>query len=135
MMTRLKSDLEKELDANLKNKPLKVTKSFLSGSSSTESSRKALNISNQQESQLRSQIKHLDDQMRCVVFLLMQCQIGLENCNETFNQPNCRSSKSEETPEQKTEEVLNENTLDKKATIEIRYEDFDEKLVKTTSEF
>lgn len=69
MMTKIRFDLEKELEI--------VTKSKLNS--------KKTNQIAQQEDQLKSQIKHVDDQLRCVLFLLMQCQIGLENCNDSNN--------------------------------------------------
>ena len=69
MMQRLKSDYEKELDGILKSKKNRVAKSFLNTS-----------VFNQKEERIRSEIKHTEEQMKCVVFLLMQCQIGLSNC-------------------------------------------------------
>ncbi len=57
MMTRLKSDLEKELET-------------CAGD-------------NHKEAQIKSEIKHLEDQMKCVVFVMMQCQLGLETCIDT----------------------------------------------------
>lgn len=68
MMTKLKFDLEKELES--------LTKVKLN-------SKKPAASTVHQEDQLKSQIKHLDDQIRCVLFLLMQCQIGLDNCLES----------------------------------------------------
>jgi len=63
MMTRLKIDLEKELEVCM-----------------AESTAK--DMQSHKQAQVRSQIKHLEDQMKCVVFVLMQCQIGLESCSE-----------------------------------------------------
>ena len=73
MMTKLKCDLENEIDT------------VLSSSPTNESNKK------QQEHnirQIRSQINHLDEQMKCVVFLLMQYQIGLETCGDMKQSPN-----------------------------------------------
>jgi hypothetical protein len=76
MMTKLKSDLDKELAGVLKAKQTSKT--------SRADDRKSQVLASQQEEQLKSQIKHLEDQIKCVVFLLMQCQIGLENCNDAL---------------------------------------------------
>lgn len=32
--------------------------------------------------QIKIQMMHLDEQMESVMFLVMQCQIGLDNCQE-----------------------------------------------------
>lgn len=69
MMSRLKCDLDKELEA------------LVSVSTDVDKGYKP-NLQNNKESQLRSQINHLEEQMKGVVFLLMQCQIGLETLGE-----------------------------------------------------
>ena len=69
MMTKLKMELERELEAAGR-------KDEAGGGGG--SSRNSMVY----QERLRSQVKHLEDQMKCVVFLLMQCQIGLESCNE-----------------------------------------------------
>ena len=81
MMTKIKEELEKELDVELKAKSVKSRMRPLKHVLSTASLHGG-SMPNQQEYQIRSQIKHLDDQIKCVAFLLMQCQIGLENCND-----------------------------------------------------
>lgn len=73
MMTKLKSDLESEL--NKSPRP----------SGRDHNGRKKDERLTHQEEQIKLQVKHLDDQIKCVVFLLMQCQIGLENINDTNN--------------------------------------------------
>ncbi len=80
MMKKLKSDHEKELDQILKSKKNRVQKTFLNSAG----------LFNQKEERLRSEIKHTDEQMKCVMFLLMQCQIGLDNCIDlqSLNQQN-----------------------------------------------
>lgn len=75
MMSKLKLDLETELK-NL-NQSTNYSTSKLDSSSINR-----LKAKQQQELNLKSQIKHLNEQMKGVVFLLMQCQIGLENCND-----------------------------------------------------
>ena len=41
----------------------------------------------------------MDDQIKCVAFLLMQCQIGLENCNDNFgNKVSFSLSNNDSTP-------------------------------------
>ncbi len=77
MMSKLKTDLEKELD--LAGEEDKGLLRIAKGASSNGASKKFLN----KEEQIKMQIKHLDEQMKGVVFLLMQCQIGLEMINDT----------------------------------------------------
>jgi hypothetical protein len=40
--------------------------------------------------QIKSQISHLEDQMQSVMFLLMQCQVGLEHCQELLTNENSK---------------------------------------------
>jgi hypothetical protein len=64
MMSKLKADLDHEL----------VSVKAQNNKSSAH-----------QVDQIKMQIKHHEEQMKCVMFLLMQCQIGLENCTESLN--------------------------------------------------
>ena len=101
MMTKLKQDLEKELEAELKSKESKSKSKNLKNvlASATVGGY----IPSNQEYQIRSQIKHLDDQIKCVAFLLMQCQIGLENCSDNFaNNLSILNSNNDSTPTQET---------------------------------
>ena len=97
MMQRLKSDYEKELDLILKSKKNRVAKSFLNTT-----------VFNQKEERLRSEIKHTDEQMKCVMFLLLQCQIGLSNCtdlqalNDTKSELSSRTQQKEESVQMST---------------------------------
>ena len=52
------------------------------GNSTTASDDKSSGLKNHQIAQTKAQIKNLEEQMKSVVFLLMQCQIGLETCGE-----------------------------------------------------
>ena len=81
MMTKIKEELEKELEIELKSK-LGKTKSKQFKHVLSSASLSGASFPSQNEHQIKSQIKHLDDQIKCVAFLLMQCQIGLENCND-----------------------------------------------------
>jgi hypothetical protein len=69
MMSKIKQELDRELALATNNN---IDNKIKSGAKT------------QQENQIRSQIKHLDDQIKCVAFLLMQCQIGLENCSDNY---------------------------------------------------
>jgi hypothetical protein len=63
------------------------------------------------EEQLKSQIKHIDEQIRGVAFLLMQAQIGLENCSDTYSIS--AASLQLRTNENKTStDVLETNSID-----------------------
>ena len=73
-MTRLKSDLQKDLDQAVERK-----KSASSSSSNGKATATATTSGWQEEKQLHEQIQHLDDQIKGVLFLLMQCQIGLDS--------------------------------------------------------
>jgi len=86
MMQRLKTEYEKELEGILKSKKNRVAKSFLNTS-----------VFNQKEERIRSEIKHTEEQMKCVMFLLMQCQIGMSNCIDSINE-----TKSTESPGSKS---------------------------------
>lgn len=68
-MTKLKSEMDKELK-------------ILMSSGRSGSEEKSSGLKNHQIAQTRAQIKNLEEQMKSVVFLLMQCQIGLETCGE-----------------------------------------------------
>lgn len=70
MMTKMREELNKELEVIKTLKENDNTKT--SGSDS----------SNHQELQMKSQIKHISDQIKCVGFLLMQAQVGLETLND-----------------------------------------------------
>lgn len=70
MMTKIKCELDKELE-------------ICASSSNDNSNSNNINEKREQnEAHLISQIKHLEEQMKGVVFLLMQCQIGLETCGD-----------------------------------------------------
>jgi hypothetical protein len=75
MMSKLKMELEQEL------KSITSRTSANSRGHLDSSSINRLKQKQQQEINLKSQIKHLNEQMKGVFFLLMQCQIGLDNCN------------------------------------------------------
>ena len=82
MMTRLKMDLEKDLNDS----SFSLIASEEASNISTNNSETRQHING-----LKIQIKHIDEQMRCVQFLLMQCQIGLENCCQDNNNKMDRS--------------------------------------------
>lgn len=67
MMTKMKDDLSKEIETmnRLKNSNQNQSPAYI-----------------QQEEQLKSQVKHISDQIKCVGFLLMQSQIGLESITD-----------------------------------------------------
>ena len=94
MMTKLKMELEKELGA--------------AGGAAQSSNRNSGPI---YQEKIRSQIKHLEDQMKCVVFLLMQCQIGLESCNEPSTAVILNSRPQRPAEEEEAEESEERNTL------------------------
>jgi hypothetical protein len=86
MMLKIKKDLEKELHSFFDSKSLVSTdsgRSLLTTINSTENSKKQDRKFLNKEEQLKMQIKHLDQQIKGVEFLLMQCQIGLEIFNDT----------------------------------------------------
>lgn len=64
MMSKLKMDLEAELELIHTHKQIQDKKQVF-----------------QQENSVRTQITHLNEQIKCVMFLLMQCKMGLENLN------------------------------------------------------
>lgn len=72
-MTRMREELSKELEA---------IQSAKESTSSTSSSSGSETSSRQAEAILRSQIKHVSEQIKCVGFLLMQAQLGLEAIND-----------------------------------------------------
>ena len=76
MMLKLKMELESEFRALAKTGP--QLKTIQLDSSSVN----RLKLKQQQEINLKSQIKHMNEQIKGVQFLLMQCQMGLANCNE-----------------------------------------------------
>ena len=94
MMTKIKSELDKELKLCL--------------SSSNDNSNNITSTERRQnnEAHLKSQIKHLEEQMKGVVFLLMQCQIGLETC---VDQPQIKVYLSDERDKISSKEPLMEN--------------------------
>ena len=101
MMTKIKQDLDKELEAELKSKASKSKSRNLKNVLTSAST--GVSLPSHHEYQIRSQIKHLDDQIKCVAFLLMQCQIGLENCNDNFaNNVSIISPSNDSTPIQET---------------------------------
>ena len=118
MMKRMKSEYEKELEMLLKSKKNRMAKTFLNTS-----------VFNQKEERLRSEIKHTDEQMKCVMFLLMQCQIGLSNCTDLQASANINSIQIENNtnnnnspPQTHTLDlILNENTSDDKP-LQVNYE-------------
>jgi hypothetical protein len=69
------------------------------------------NDSNQNVNQeaTRAQIEHLDDQLKCVMFLLMQSQIGLESLIENENEANDQNSTKEDGIEPTSNQVLLKN--------------------------
>ena len=86
MMLKIKKDLEKELYSFSDNKSLisnDSSKSISITNASAENSKKIERKFLNKEEQLKMQIKHLDQQIKGVEFLLMQCQIGLEIFNDT----------------------------------------------------
>jgi hypothetical protein len=88
MMTKLKTDLDRELDS--------MTSAINFSIENNSSNNNTNNTNNIKMKHLTSKIKHLEDQMKCIVFLMMQYQIGLENCSE---------------PQQKNSTVLFSNEL------------------------
>ena len=74
MMTKLKSEMDKELK-------------ILMSSDQPASEERSPGLKNHQIVQTKAQIKNLEEQMKSVVFLLMQCQIGLETCGEVILTP------------------------------------------------
>ena len=101
MMTKIKQDLDKELEVELKSKASKAKFKSIKNALTTNSTKASLPTHH--EYQIKSQIKHLDDQIKCVAFLLMQCQIGLDNCNDNFvNNMPIISPSNDSTPIQET---------------------------------
>ncbi len=84
-MLKIKKDLEKELYSfsdtkfSVNDGGKNLFTSLNNAENSKKQERKFLN----KEDQLRMQIKHLEEQIKGVEFLLMQCQIGLEIFNDT----------------------------------------------------
>lgn len=62
MMSKLKTDLEAEMELLQAQRLMEDKKQVT-----------------QQENAIRSQINHLNEQIKCVMFLLMQCKMGLES--------------------------------------------------------
>ncbi|CAF0799003.1 unnamed protein product [Brachionus calyciflorus] len=83
MMTKLKIDLENELDICIKQKLDKKQA-------------KKNQILEQQEHSYKSQIKHLNEQIKCVLFLLMQCKLGLDNLTQKDQELTEKQSKETE---------------------------------------
>lgn len=72
MMTKLKSDMDKELTI------------LMNSDQPASEDKSSSGLKNHQIAQTKAQIKNLEEQMKSVVFLLMQCQIGLETCGEVL---------------------------------------------------
>lgn len=69
MMSKLKMDLEAELELIQTHKLVQDKKQVI-----------------QQENSVHTQITHLNEQIKCVMFLLMQCKMGLESLNSKDQQ-------------------------------------------------
>jgi hypothetical protein len=98
-MLKIKKDLEKELYSFSDNKSLisnDSSKSIPITNASAENSKKIERKFLNKEEQLKMQIKHLDQQIKGVEFLLMQCQIGLEIFNDT-NRNNANNTQTNKT--------------------------------------
>lgn len=77
-MTRMREELNKDLEL------VQSTKDSTSSSSSSNSSSSVSSLK-QQEAYLKTQIKHMSEQIKCVGFLLMQAQLGLEAINDEMS--------------------------------------------------
>ncbi len=82
MMTKLKTEMDKELE-------------ILVSSVQPSEDKSSCFKNHSQVSQLKSQIKNLEEQMKSVVFLLMQCQIGLETCGDLHQGQNLQEADSQ----------------------------------------
>jgi hypothetical protein len=79
MISKLKFDLENELKSLASNNDTNTNGSVALDCVSTIN---RLKQKQQHDLNLKSKIKHLDEQLKGVLFLMMQCQIGLENLND-----------------------------------------------------
>lgn len=87
----MREELNKELESI---QSAKESSTSSMSSTSSSGSRGEMTGSKQIEASLKSQIKHISEQIKCVGFLLMQAQLGLEAINDEMMYQKRSSSSS-----------------------------------------